>query len=266
MTSTARDSAEKITARELAATSGVRHGFFTREGGLSQGLYASLNGGLGSADDPRAVSGNRERMAGELGVAPENLLSLYQIHSADVVTATEPWPAAPDQRPRADAMVSATPGLGLAIATADCGPVLFADAHNRVVGAAHAGWKGAFSGVLEATLAAMEALGAERARVTAVLGPTISQAAYEVGPEFIGNFTATDAGNARFFRPSTRDGHAMFDLPAYIGARLSQAGVGAFHDLGLCTYGDEARFFSYRRATHRGEADYGRLISAIALA
>lgn len=266
MNNTARQPAEKITAQELTAASGVRHGFFTREGGLSQGLYASLNGGLGSADDPRSVTENRGRMAGELGVAPESLLSLYQIHSADVVTATAPWPAAPELRPRADAMVTATPGLGLAIATADCGPVLFADAHNRVVGAAHAGWKGAFSGVLEATLAAMEALGAERARVTAVLGPTISQSAYEVGPEFIGNFTAGDADNARFFRPSAREGHAMFDLPAYIGARLARAGVGAFHDLALCTYGDEARFFSYRRATHRGEADYGRLISAIALA
>jgi len=262
---TTRERAEKITARELAAAAGVRHAFFTRQGGLSQGLYASLNGGLGSADSPGAVAENRGRMAGDLGVAPQNLLALYQIHSADVVTATAPWPAAADQRPRADAMVTATPGLGLAIATADCGPVLFADTHNRVVGAAHAGWKGAFSGVLEATLEAMEALGAERARVTAVLGPTISQAAYEVGPEFVGNFTARDAGNARFFAPSARDGHAMFDLPAYIGARLARAGVGAFHDLGLCTYGDEARFFSYRRATHRSEPDYGRLISAIAL-
>lgn len=257
----------KITAQELAAASGVRHAFFTREGGLSQGLYASLNGGLGSADDQGAVTENRARMAAEIGVARDHLLSLYQVHSADVVTVTvtEPWPDAPEQRPRADAMVTATPGLGLAIATADCGPVLFADPRNSVIGAAHAGWKGAMSGVLEATLDAMEALGAQRADITAVLGPTISQAAYEVGPEFVANFHGADADNARFFRPSNRDDHAMFDLPAYIGARLQQAGVGVFADLGLCTYGDEARFFSYRRKTHRGEADYGRLISAIAL-
>lgn len=251
----------KITADQLAAAPGVSHAFFTRQGGGSQGIYASLNGGTGSSDDPEAVAGNRRRMAGELGVAPEHLLSLYQIHSADVVTATAPWV----ERPRADAMVSATPGLALAIATADCGPVLFADAHNRVVGAAHAGWKGAVSGVLEATLEAMVQLGAERGRIAAVLGPTISQAAYEVGPEFADNLLRADAGNSRFFRPSGRVGHAMFNLPAYIGARLQRAGVGGFHDLGLCTYGDEARFFSYRRTTHRSEPDYGRLISAITL-
>lgn len=251
----------KITAPQLAAPGGVSHGFFTREGGLSHGLYASLNGGVGSSDDPAAVAANRRRMADALGVASGHLLGLYQIHSADVVTATAPWA----ERPRADAMVTAVPGLGLAIATADCGPVLFSDAGNRVVGAAHAGWKGAFSGVLEATLAAMEALGAERARITAVLGPTISQGAYEVGPEFVGNFLRADAANDKFFCPSKQADHAMFDLPAYIGARLQRAGVGAFTDLGLCTYADETRFFSYRRTTHRSEPDYGRLISAISL-
>lgn len=255
----------KIISAELAAASGVKHAFFTREGGVSQGLYAALNGGLGSADVPDAVTENRARMAGELGVDPDRLLSLYQIHSADVVTVTQPWSGAPDERPRADAMVTAAPGLGLAIATADCGPVLFADWRNRVIGAAHAGWKGAMSGVLEATLEAMEALGARRADITAVLGPTISQAAYEVGPEFVANFEKAAADNARFFRSSARDGHAMFDLPSYIGARLERAGVGVFADLRLCTYGDEARFFSYRRTTHRGEPDYGRLISAISL-
>lgn len=252
----------KITAPALAAAPGVRHAFFTREGGVSGGLYQSLNGGLGSSDAPQLVQENRSRMAQEIGVAPERFLSLYQIHSADVVSVTAPW----SERPRADAMVTATRGLGLAIATADCGPVLFVDAENQVIGAAHAGWRGAVSGVLEATLDAMERLGARRGHVTAALGPTISQAAYEVGPEFVENVVAASPDNARFFAPSTRPGHAMFDLPAYIGARLGAAGVGAFHDLGLCTYSDAARFFSYRRSTHRAEPDYGRLISAIALA
>lgn len=249
----------KIQSQQLAVP-GVSHAFFTREGGLSYGLYASLNGGVGSSDDPAAVAANRSRMAAELGVAPLNLLGLYQIHSADVVTARAPWAG----RPRADAMVTAVPGLGLAIATADCGPVLFADAKNRVIGAAHAGWKGAFSGVLEATLAAMQALGAERQEITAVLGPTISQDAYEVGPEFVSTFLDADSGNDRFFQSSPRADHAMFNLPAYIGARLQRAGIGQFTDMGLCTYGDEQRFFSYRRTTHRAEPDYGRLISAIA--
>jgi len=243
---------------------GVTHGFFTRQGGVSRGIYGSLNGGAGSADDRDAVAENRRRMAARFGLGREHLLGLYQIHSAEVVTVQEPWPE--NERPRADGMVTNRPGVALGVSSADCGPLLFADAEAGVVGAAHAGWRGAFTGVGEATLAAMERLGAARARITAVLGPTISRAAYEVGPEFVTRFMEAGRDNARFFTPSTRAEHAMFDLPAYIGARLTAAGVGRFVDLGLCTYGDEERFFSYRRATHRGEPDYGRLIAAIALA
>ncbi|MFH6784390.1 MULTISPECIES: peptidoglycan editing factor PgeF [Methylobacterium] len=256
-----------IEAPELSSHAGLRHAFFTREGGVSQGLYASLNGGLGSGDDPAHVHENRRRMTAELGVAPENLVSLYQIHSPEVVVVEAPFA----ERPRADAMVTRVPGLALGILTADCGPILFADPENRVVGAAHAGWKGALTGVIEATLAAMEALGAARAATVAVLGPTIGATAYEVGPEFRERFEAADAENARFFATSgssespTRDAHSLFDLPAYIVARLGRAGIGEVANVGLCTYSDPDRFFSYRRTTHRAEPDYGRLVSAIAL-
>jgi YfiH family protein len=251
-----------ITAPALSALPGIRHGFFTRQGGVSSGLYASLNGGLGSQDDAASIAENRRRMAGVLTIGPERLLSLYQVHSPDVVIAEGPWQG---ERPKADAMVTRVPGLGLGVSTADCGPILFADGEAGVVGAAHAGWKGAFGGIIEATLAAMEGLGARRRAITAVLGPTIGPNAYEVGPEFVARFVAADAGFARFFRPSPRDGHAMFDLPAFIAACFAEAGVGRFIDLGLCTYSDPARFFSYRMTTHRAEPDYGRLISAIAL-
>ena len=244
-------------------SSGLVHGFFTREGGVSQGLYASLNGGLGSSDDPAAVVENRARMANFLGVKPSKLLSLYQIHSADCVTVTEAWPL--DQRPRADAMVTNSPGIALGIGTADCGPLLFADRDAGVIGAAHAGWKGAFHGVIESTIEAMETLGASRSRIVAVLGPTISQSAYEVGPEFRTTFLSTDTQSDRFFTPVNERGKCHFNLPAYIVDRLSKARVGRIENLALCTYADEARFFSYRRATHRNEADYGRLIAAIAL-
>ncbi len=253
---------EPITAPDLAALPGIRHAFFTRQGGVSGGLYASLNGGLGSQDDPAHILENRRRMADVLTIPREHLLSLYQVHSPDVVVAEGPWSG---DRPRADAMVTRTPGIGLGISTADCGPILFADGEAGVVGAAHAGWKGAFGGIIEATLVAMEGLGARRRAITAVLGPTIGPQAYEVGPEFVARFVAADAGFGRFFRPSERDGHAMFDLPAFIAARFAEAGVGRFVDLGLCTYSDPARFFSYRMTTHRAEPDYGRLISAIAL-
>lgn len=252
-----------IEADALKDLPGIRHAFFTREGGVSEGIYASLNGGSGSQDDQQAVAENRRRMAAHFGLAPERLLSLYQIHSPDVLVAEGPWPNG--ERPKADGTVTRTPGIALAVSSADCGPLLFADAEAGVIGAAHAGWRGAFTGVIEAVLDAMERLGARRGRVTAVLGPTISGAAYEVGPEFLARFLAADAGNARFFTPSGKEGHAMFDLPAFIAARFAAAGVGRFVDLGLCTYGDERRFFSYRRATHRGEPDYGRLISAIGL-
>lgn len=254
---------EALEAAALGALPGVRHAFFTRRGGVSEGLYAGLNGGVGSADARESVLENRRRMAAHFDLPADRFVSLYQVHSADVVTVDAPIPL--DARPQADAMVTDRPGILLGVASADCGPLLFADPHAGVVGAAHAGWKGAFTGVLEATLARMEELGAERARVTVALGPTISRAAYEVGPEFVARFRAADPALERFFTPSERPGHAYFDLPAFIGARAREAGVGAFEDLALCTYADPERFYSFRRTTHRGEADYGRLIAAIAL-
>jgi YfiH family protein len=219
---------------------------------------------LGSRDARDAVIENRARVARALGVDDHALAMPYQVHSPDVVVVEKPWPHG--EGPHADAVVTARSGLAVAVATADCGPILFADRQGRAVGAAHAGWKGAIGGVLEATLTAMEGLGAARGDIVAVLGPTISAAAYEVGPEFVDRFLAEDAAHARFFAPSTRPGHAMFDLPAFIVMRLERAGVGRVENLELCTYADEARFFSYRRTTHRAEPDYGRLVSAIALA
>ncbi|MBD3764465.1 MAG: peptidoglycan editing factor PgeF [Rhodobacterales bacterium] len=238
----------------------LRHGFFTRKGGASSGIFAGLNCGPGSSDLAEAVAINRARVAQALEVAPEALSTLHQVHSAQVVTVTDPL--AP--RPRADAMVTATPGVALAVLTADCQPVLFADAGAGVIGAAHAGWRGAFDGVLEATVDAMERLGARRAQIVAVIGPTISQAAYEVGPEFVDSFLDDDRDNARFFAQGRGD-RALFDLPAYGLARLRAAGVGHAEWTRHCTYRDPGRFFSYRRATHAGEADYGRLMSAIRL-
>jgi polyphenol oxidase len=244
---------------------GLRHAFFTREGGVSQGVYASLNGGVGSSDRGEAVAENRARMAATLGLSPDRLLIPYQVHSPEVVTVSAPW--APEARPRCDGIVTATPGLALGVTGADCGMILFADPEARVVGAAHAGWKGARDGIVEATVAAMTALGAEPSRIVAALGPCIAQASYEVGGEFVEAFAA-DARAPRYFVASRNPGRAMFDLHGYIGERAARAGVGVrvFVDLGLDTYADEARFFSYRRKTHRGEADYGRLVSAIALA
>ncbi len=252
-----------LTSPEIAALDGISHGYFTRKGGVSSGVYASLNVGLGSRDERAAVLENRARVASLLGVAPGALVSPHQHHSPDAVVVDKPW--TPDEQPRADALVTDRPGIALAISTADCGPVLFADGEARVVGAAHAGWRGAFTGVLEATLAAMERLGARRDRTVAVLGPTISRENYEVGAEFVDRFLDADATNERFFSPAGREGHAMFDLPAYIGARLTAAGVAHAGDLGRCTYREEELFFSYRRATHLGEPDYGRLVSAIAI-
>jgi YfiH family protein len=254
----------RLTSSALSSLSGLSHGFFTREGGVSGGVYGSLNGGLGSSDSREAVLENRRRMAERLAVSPERFLSLYQIHSPDVVVVEEPWdPLAP---PRADALVTRVPGIAVAAASADCAPVLFADARAGVVGAAHAGWKGAFVGVLEATVERMEALGAARGRIVAAIGPTIGRDAYEVGPEFVARFLEADPDNRRFFAGSARgEGHAMFDLPAYVAARLEGLGLAGIEDLGRCTYSDEASFFSYRRATHRGEPDYGRHLSAIAL-
>lgn len=251
-----------ITSPDLAAEPGIRHAFFTREGGVSTGIYASLNGGLGSSDEPDAIAENRKRMAAHLAVEPSHLVSLYQVHSADVEIVGGPWQA---ERPKADAMVSVAPGVALGISTADCGPILFADSEARVIGAAHSGWKGAFTGIVAATVTAMEKLGARRERILAVLGPTISAGAYEVGPEFVERFKSANPTYARFFTASERAAHAMFDLPAFIGLRAQEAGIGRFVDLGLCTYGDPQRFFSYRRTTHDREPDYGRMISAIAL-
>jgi hypothetical protein len=202
-------------------------------------------------------------MAAALGVAPDRLVTAYQIHSPDVVVATQPWPRM--SAPRADAVVTRVRGLAVAVTTADCGPLLLADAEAGVVGAAHAGWRGALAGVIEAAVAAMEQLGAARTRMVVALGPMIRQANYEVGPDFVARFAAADPDNARFFAPAARDGHAMFDLAGYIASRLQDAGVGRIEDLGHCTYAEASRFFSYRRSTHRAEADYGRHVNAIAL-
>lgn len=244
-----------------ARAQGIRHGFFTRQGGVSQGIYRGLNIGVGSDDDQAHVAENRRRVAAWMGVAPHALLSTYQIHSPDVIIATEPF-ALP--RPKADAIVTDRPGLALGASAADCGPVLFADMQARVIGAAHAGWKGAFTGVLENTITAMEGLGADRSRIVAVLGPSIGPENYEVGPEFIARFVSAGAQNERYFVPSGKDGHALFDLNLYTVDRLRNAGVTAAC-LNRCTYAHEELFYSYRRTTHRGEADYGRQISAIVL-
>jgi YfiH family protein len=232
-----------LTASNL---SGVTHGFFGRSGGVSEGIFASLNCGPGSGDARAAVTENRLRVSQVLG---GRLLTLYQIHSAEAVVVTEPW----EQGPQADAMATGVPGLALGILTADCAPVLFADAEARVIGAAHAGWKGALGGVTESAIAAMERLGARRAHIAAAIGPCISQANYETGPEFRERF------DAKFFAGRN------FDLEAYVAERLAAAGIASVERLDACTYAREDDFFSYRRATHRGEKDYGRQVSAIVL-
>lgn len=252
-----------VSSPSLAVLPGISHAFFTREGGVSQGIYASLNGGRGSADSDAHVVENRLRMTAALGVPDGRLATPHQIHSAAAVVAVEPW--AKGEAPQADAVVTSVPGLAIGIGTADCGPVLFADPDAGVVGAAHAGWKGALGGVLEATVEAMEKLGARRASITAALGPCLRQPSYEVGAEFVASFVAEEPGNARFFVPGAAEGKSMFDLGGYIVGRLEALGLARVEDLGLDTYADEARFFSYRRATHRKEPDYGRLIAAIAL-
>jgi len=252
-----------LQAPSLGRIEGIRHGFFTRDGGVSEGIYASLNGGVGSKDDAQSVSENRARMARALDVAPDRFIGCYQIHSPEVVTADRPWTHA--DRPKADAIVTKVADLAIGVSTADCGPLLFVDDRARVIGAAHAGWRGAFTGVIEATLTAMEKLGADRSQITVALGPLIRQQNYEVGQSFVDEFLRSDESHARFFKPASRDGHAMFDLPAFVAERVRQAGVGAFEDLQLCTYADEQRFYSYRRSVHRAEPDYGRHINAIVL-
>jgi polyphenol oxidase len=252
-----------LQARALAGLAGIRHGFFTRAGGVSTGVYASLNAGIGSRDAPQNVAENRARMAGYLGITPDRFLTCYQVHSPDAVIVVEPWGA--EARPRADAMATATPGIASGVATADCGPVLFADPVAKVIGAAHAGWRGALGGVTDRAVAAMESLGAVRARIVAAIGPMIRQSNYETGADLRDRFLAADAGNARFFRPAARADHFMFDLAGYVAARLAEAGVGRVEDIGACTYADADQFFSYRRMTHRSEPDYGRHVNAIVL-
>jgi YfiH family protein len=246
----------------LSAIPGLRHAFFTREGGVSEGIYQSLNGGMGSQDDASHVAENRRRMATQLGVAPTQLLTAFQVHSPHVAVATAPWDSA--SRPRADAIVTQTEGLAIGVTAADCGAILFVDPRARVIGAAHAGWKGALTGVLESAIDAMEKLGAERAGIVAAIGPLIRQHSYEVGGEFVERFTLADADNARFFMSASREHHAMFDLAGFIRMRLENAGVLMIDDTGIDTYSDE-RFFSYRRSVHRGEPDYGRHVHAIVL-
>ena len=248
---------EMITSTALSP---LRHGFFTRRGGASSGIFHGLNCGPGSSDLSEVVAINRARVAAAMDVAPDHLLTLHQTHSADVVTVTAPFTT----RPKADAMVTATPGLVLGVLSADCQPVLFADATAGVIGAAHAGWRGAKDGVLETTVAAMERLGATRANISAVIGPTISQPAYEVGVEFFDGFLADDPQSARFFMKGADDRY-LFDLPAFGLHQLRSLGIGHAEWTRHCTYTDADRFFSFRRTTHLGEADYGRLISVIRL-
>jgi polyphenol oxidase len=238
----------------------VRHGFFTRKGGASSGIFSGLNCGAGSSDLSEAVAINRARVAAAMDVPVDHLVGVHQVHSADVISVTGPLPV----RPHADALVTATPGVALSVLTADCQPVLFADPRAGVIGAAHAGWRGAVEGVLEATIDAMERLGARRGDISAIIGPCISQRAYEVGPEFFYTFTDADPANSRFFVQGNGD-RMLFDLPAFGLHRLRTAGLGHAAWTGHCTYHEPERFYSFRRATHAAEADYGRLISVIRL-
>lgn len=251
-----------ILKAEALTAPGVAHGFFGRRGGVSTGLYASLNCGPGSSDDRALVIENRARATAALSRAAR-LVTLYQIHSAEAVTVTAPWeiPA----NPKGDAMATDKAGIALGILTADCAPVLLADARAHVIGAAHAGWGGALAGVTDTVVAAMERLGARRERISAAIGPCISQTSYEVGPEFKPRFSAADPANERFFERALREGHWQFDLPSYVAHRLRQSGVGQVETIAACTYAGEADFFSYRRTTHRKEPDYGRQLSAIML-
>ncbi len=250
-----------VKAPKLAHISGIQHAFFTREGGVSKGIYEGLNAGLGSGDDRNHVVENRNRMAAYLNVPDDKIASPYQVHSPDAIVTTQAWH---EDRPKADGVVTNTPGLALGIVTADCGPVLFADAGAGVIGACHAGWKGAANGVMESTIEQMETLGAQPKNITAVLGPCISQANYEVGPNFPASFLELDTSNASYFIPSTKHDHHMFDLTGYIVDRLAKAGVNS-NAVNRCTYAEEDKFYSYRRTTHRNEPDYGRQLSAIVL-
>ncbi len=254
------------TPHLVAATLGHReiaHGFFGRQGGVSEGPFDSLNCALTTGDRPEDIAENRRRAAATLGIDPSNLVSTYQIHSADVVEVDAPWPL--DARPKADAIVTRRPGIMLGILTADCAPVLFADAEAGVIGAAHAGWRGAKLGIADATVAAMRKLGADPARIEAVIGPCIAQASYEVGPEFPGPFLAEDPGNARFFRPGAREDRHMFDLGGYVAHRLARLGLRSVERLERDTCAEADRFFSYRRTCLAGEKKFGCELSAIAI-
>ncbi len=252
-----------IEANGLNGLPGIRHGFFTRAGGVSTGPYASLNCGAGSADDPAAVRENRFRVARHLGSPGRDVATLYQVHGATALLIDSLVPR--EALPKADAVVTKTRGLAIGVLTADCAPVLLADPAARIVAAVHAGWRGAVAGVIEAAILAMEALGAERRRVYAAIGPSIGQGAYEVGPEFEAELRARDATNGRFFRRASVNARPSFDLPAYVAHRLESAGAGMVDRATPCTYENESDFFSFRRAHHRDEADYGRQISAILL-
>ncbi len=241
--------------------SGLHHGFFTRKGGVSSGIYKGLNCGAGSSDSFEAVTANRILVAKSMGVEPDRLATVYQVHSKKAVHLAEPPVGSP---PKADAMVTCRQGIALCVLTADCQPVLFADRKAGVVGAAHAGWKGALGGVLETTIDAMESAGASRERIVAAIGPAISQNAYEVGPEFLDEFHSSDLHSLRFFAMGTGDRY-RFDLPGYSLYRLRMAGIAHAEWTRHCTYTDETRFFSYRRSVHRKETDFGRLISTIRL-
>ena len=254
----------KLTHPALTAADGISHGFFTRQGGVSGGIYASLNCGVGSRDEPAAVRENRTRVAAALGAPATEPATPYQVHGTAVTVAEAAWSS--DDRPRADAIVADRPGVAIAVGTADCGPVLLADPHARVIGAAHAGWRGAVAGVTEAAVAAMEDLGADRTRIVAVLGPAISQPNYEVGEDMRVAVLDADPSATDRFVASDRDDRYRFDLPGYIVSRLGRAGVHQVAALDRCTYAEPELFFSYRRATHRGEPDYGRMLAGIALA
>ena len=252
---------EPIESPLLAALPGIRHGFFTRQGGVSEGIYAELNCGPGSADDPAAVRENRARVAGHLGGQHDDVATLYQIHSGDAVAIDAL--TTPDNRPKADGVVTNVPGLVIGILTADCGPVLFADAEAKVVGAAHAGWRGAVGGVLAATVAQMEKLGARRERIVAAVGPCINQQSYEVGPDFEATLLEGCPDNSRFLARAEPNSKAHFDLPGFIVSQLDKLGLAQIERKSPCTYVNESQFFSFRRSTHRSEPDYGRQISAI---
>jgi polyphenol oxidase len=252
-----------LTTETLNDATGIRHGFFTREGGCSQGIYLGLNCGYGSDDVTATVRQNRTRAMEKLGMEGVALTTVHQIHSPNVIEVKAPWEA--DQAPKADGMVSRQEGIALGILTADCAPVLFADANARVIGAAHAGWRGAKEGVLGATVGAMVELGAEVNKIHAAVGPCIQQQSYEVGPEFHRGFVDEDSKSAEFFVASAQADHFMFDLAGYVERQLRALGLEQVDVVDVDTYTDEDRFFSYRRATHRGESDYGRGLSAILL-